>query len=1554
MPPSPQKPIHTQTFIDGLNTDLADDLIPVSMYRYGLNIHVLSTASGNKGIVTNCKGNVEVEFDQPEGENVTIGAREYTERNKFYFINWNENGYHTIYQYDDLLNKVTIVMQNLTDTDGVDIMQLEKRGLILHIDLVGDLFYWVDGITKAKKINIRKAMDKSSTGYGSVITEEYINAYKLAPIFAPDVNYFTDTTRLSNYLYGRLFKFSIRHIFDDGEKSNWSEYSAVALPQNESFSGNASVSNVNNALKVSVETGSKIVVQIEIAMQSTNPQGGILDFVSIATLDKSKLSISDNTLYDYTFYNDNASYSGVDQEKIIRAYSHLPKVPKLQAFTKNAMVYGAGREGFDDVEINVSATVSYTDLFLPDDTENEMNDPSITATRIDYDFTRKGGRGWRENALFEITIGHDVKQGNKFEMWGKNGESDNLYFTYLATNSDDAISVANAFKQQLIATGRILPDSEELPTTNIWDNTINGSGDVTFRFIIKGLTDEQHVRFDTPIPPRVNPVSFQTLKDNGQSILTHKSGGSVKYGILYWDEDTRRSLVYTGENLVVRTQFVTESEGFKKVIHRLSIKHQPPEWAKYWELVRTEDLTYGDWIQVLIQKAIDSQTTSDTDYVDLVIGSLNTYQRMHTNTVVAYDFQKNDRVRLISKGDSSYYDFLETVVLDVNDTIEDEKNEDVTTNGTSTVTIDGVTSEDNIGKYILINDVERQIIAAPSGTTYSLDRAITFTGTVKFPSYKLIDRRGTIRVRKPIGVDIDDNSLIEVYKPTYNKETAEKIFRLFDQKFAIVDWGTDDRAHSGNVQNQDPANPSTTPAIVDIGQGTSYVRQRELPTNNQIPGTQVSIRLIEDAGFSDFYHSTLNNNGKISVEDDGTGEKYFGSRLRFSNNYIEDTRINGLNDFDNTDREDYNDPYGDFKLLKFRDSFLFAFKELKTGYIPVLASIINDQSGQQILGTSSKLLNQLQYFSWEGGIGNNPESYSSDQTWQSFISPNSGTDCRVGGDGILPTSQQFGLDSKVREYIAASVKYGGRIFGGHDRENGERVIAFERYNEYIYNAGFLETEWKTFEDDLPEGTEYEVTTQPLNGDVVINGDDPTLFEYTPDTDYVGDDFFYYRWKVPGGEWTVPKKACIEVVEVEIPPEVEMFYNVELTVPFEKECSAGGGSTVNYVVPALKYSSPFSQEDADQQAQDDIDANGQNYANEHGTCPVTVNYSVVFGDDPTTINTLIIERVRGGVTTTILTSNGFTSGTLPAGSFVEGDTINAYQIAYAAFRWAPDSNANLHMDVDSVEYYDGDVTDQTPINLQNTPPLVIPNGTLVIDVSSTGSSTAVGYETFNLNSKSYIGNGEFSIDLTDNGEAGLGLQDLEPNNGDSNFSFNVVTDANDLTVTITNNKATAIDYSLAGDGGYLKVGTIAGMGNVSFADVPKSHVVVEVSDSSSGIACGTPTSYGGGQTYPTIQEVTLGSGTGTVTLDYNAISVPDKFIVMFDGVEVINTGYRGDSGQQSNLDAALATYGAPPETIAGTGSGTMNFAKGTATTVATVYVYAPISGTSWNFTLSCPV
>jgi len=147
------------------------------------------------------------------------------------------------------------------------------------------------------------------------------------------------------------------------------------------------------------------------------------------------------------------------------------------------------------------------------------------------------------------------------------------------------------------------------------------------------------------------------------------------------------------------------------------------------------------------------------------------------------------------------------------------------------------------------------------------------------------------------------------------------------------------------------------------------------------------------------------------------------------------------------------------------------------------------------------------------------------------------------------------------------------------------------------------------------------------------------------------------------------------------------------------------------------------------------------------------------------------------------------------------------------------------------------------------------------------------------------------------------------------------------------------------------------------------------------ACGLPQNFGGGQAYPTQLESILGNGTGTVTLTPNPYGIPDRWIVRWDGGDVIETGYLSvnpasynlGGGSRTNFTQALqgriapegGTYpltpgGTAPNIIASDGYpivnaiGTYTFNKNTPTSTANVEVYGPMLGTGWQSILSCPV
>jgi len=117
---------------------------------------------------------------------------------------------------------------------------------------------------------------------------------------------------------------------------------------------------------------------------------------------------------------------------------------------------------------------------------------------------------------------------------------------------------------------------------------------------------------------------------------------------------------------------------------------------------------------------------------------------------------------------------------------------------------------------------------------------------------------------------------------------------------------------------------------------------------------------------------------------------------------------------------------------------------------------------------------------------------------------------------------------------------------------------------------------------------------------------------------------------------------------------QVYFNAAQSKPFTRKNCTGNliPETVIYTVPEDTYSSTVSQADADQQALNDIDANGQNYANTNGAClnPVTVT-----GENWTPYNNWIaifINRSTDKKTTYImpLKDSTKTLGVLPEGDY----------------------------------------------------------------------------------------------------------------------------------------------------------------------------------------------------------------------------------------------------------------------------------------------------------------
>ena len=122
------------------------------------------------------------------------------------------------------------------------------------------------------------------------------------------------------------------------------------------------------------------------------------------------------------------------------------------------------------------------------------------------------------------------------------------------------------------------------------------------------------------------------------------------------------------------------------------------------------------------------------------------------------------------------------------------------------------------------------------------------------------------------------------------------------------------------------------------------------------------------------------------------------------------------------------------------------------------------------------------------------------------------------------------------------------------------------------------------------------------------------------------------------------------------------------------------------------------------------------------------------------------------------------------------------------------------------------------------------------------------------------------------------------------------------------------------------------------------------------SCDNSKTYSGNVVFPAVYIVPLGTDTGIVNARGDMLQQPDKTEIYWSGSKVLDTGYRGSTGYQTQLNTALTnTYGVAPETIVGGGIWSGSFEKRTALpSECIVKVYGPLTGTAWSVTVDCPV
>lgn len=909
--------IEIKTFEGRLNLDDNQYRLPKGDYIQAENITKDAVEGSNDKVITNLVANRigDENYTLPSGRNVCIGAYANTLRGTVIQFIWNENNYHLILEYDTTLRIQTVILANLTDSDNVDILGFTEFGKITGVNIYnrdeGDLLCFLDSLGRPTYLDITAFKNGTYTP----VTRDIIDLATRPPLAPPQGVYDNDTSQNVNYLINKFFRFKYRWITDDNRKSTTSPISEVLIPTGFLSDAVTSVQTNNNVINLSINSGDKDVKSVQILMSFVEKSNTWNDFLIVDTIDKEKLSINDNSIFSYQFYND-STYPALDINESIQLFDYVPLYANAQELANgNVLIFGGITEGYDNaLNANVVNVVSTYPISSP--TSGSLT--SITTYEGDNILTYQARTIFAGIPAVGTTVEITVKK-----------QSDSLYERgafYTTIAGDTIANVVNGLAASFSSYPGVLDFRSSNPS----------GGRITYEWL-------KALYFKDIVVNIVAPTS--SLSSN--SIPVWKWSSQRNIGIAYFDNKGRTNGIVYNAKITFPAYLEDVSGNVYLPTINTKIYHTPPIWAYSFQFLFTKDNTY------FLFWATNSINTAEADYIYLEVTDFdaNAIKFPTTITNLSYSFQDGDRMRLIKPiGTYLFYgDDYDAAILGL---LVEPK-------------INGVVQTGK--KFLKIKKV----------TPFSNG---TFTGY--------------------------DNFVIEIYRPT--QQTANEKNQVYyecGRQYDILNPTTPLRVHSGEVTNQSV--DYVTPAEFNFTKGGSYYRQRIIALND----TTTILFNVQDLNIIDNYISAVNSiDGRPNTIDVNARQAYYSTLVRFGQAYQPNTNINGLNRFYPANFDEYDYTYGAIQRFISRDRYIRVFQQYKIGSVPLFNQISKNADGTQLLVVTDKLLNPIQYYAGNFGLGLK-ESLASFNFADYGCDNVRGIIWRVSNDGVTPISVVYKINS---------------------------------------------------------------------------------------------------------------------------------------------------------------------------------------------------------------------------------------------------------------------------------------------------------------------------------------------------------------------------------------------------------------------------------------------------------------------------------------------------------------------------------------------------------------
>ena len=1138
-------PVITNAFNGKLNYDIAPYRIANGDYIDSLNITIDSQGVGKDKVIANIVGNTQKSYTLPAGTNKVIGGYADKLRNRYYFFVWNNNGYNLILYYDYNADTVNTLLASRTDSDDVDILNFNPSYKIFGVNIFyrdeGDIIFFNDGYNPPRNI---------STGDNySPWLAEYLDVAKAPIQMPPKVVYENDTDITINNLRNSLFQFRYRPVYDNNQKSVWGAASIVPLPNQPSLQLTEDTFTNNSRISVTFNTGGADVKKIELAIRQFTSSAVTSDWMLIRSFDKAELSIPDNDVFEYKFYNDGL-YSVIDVLDTTQLQDYVPQMANAQELLNgNTPIYGAILEGYDPIETDLSVTVG------------------ASAGGFFYDY----------NGLLFFAIIEGLDSGSS-------GTTMKVYVYGTGTNTAGVVTTLNNAKATFVinavnGAGTSIGVSVNNNTDSVLVSTLLSN--ISAALVLQGWTQVSLSGNVLTVSYPTNATLYSsgtklittTLQDNTTSFAVPFQAAS-EVGLMYFDNKGRTNGTLTNVGATFNTDEPGGANNYTQPV--ISINNRPPLWASYYAPVRIDNSTYQKRLEWISQSAYSSGDVAPPGikFAYLGISNIAAYNQeiSSTDNVVSYQFQQGDRVRLFSRYTvtgslvnlNSIVDY-EVVGTETNIKINGEIQEgtfvkiyypsnDIDAN----LKFDG--TDDFLHYRILLYSVKKHV-ANTENTFFEFGKMFGIGNAGTANAYHIgLDQSQTANLSQPAligisngdlffrqrtvpfgqtytyaagGVAQDISSTLSVNVPTTVTNSAYEIQTIntnaiasltnpalyptySDTPFFYNKLNTAPQSTiiklKGQMQVYNNNNEASTWAFgvvictnlvpfaakyytvlnktINLAAGQYYTFDIDAtisvpPTGKVFPVVEsnspsaspvnvvstfnltievtqsATIEIIEQS-FNDTYNIVTNSNGRPTVIEQNAKQTYFPAMVRFGQAYQENTNINGTNRFYADNFDDYDRSFGDIQRLHVRDRYMKVYQKLKVGNVPILTQIVKDATGNVLEANSDKIINKIQYYSGDYGIGDVPSSLAWDNFADYFVDDYRGVVCRLSQDGITPLSIIYETNAFFVQYLpqfrktlnngnpAPGQPYTGdpTVYGTFDAYTNKYIVALEEINRY--------------------------------------------------------------------------------------------------------------------------------------------------------------------------------------------------------------------------------------------------------------------------------------------------------------------------------------------------------------------------------------------------------------------------------------------------------------------------------------------------------------------------